>query len=478
MENWLKAVAALVVVTAIHLLSRSRSGAKKKLPPGSLGLPVIGQTLSVVRAWRANNMERWILDRIHRYGPVSKLSIFFTPTVLVAGPAANKFMLFSSELRVMQADSFTRLVGERSIVDLQGEDHRRVRGALMEFLKPDMLKRYIGRIDAEVRRHLGEEWNGRTTVTVLPLMKRLTFDIIADLLFGLESGAVRDALAHDFDLMVEAVFAIPVNLPFTTFSRSLKASQRARRVIEGMTRNKKAELLRRRQQGEEEQVNNDLLTRLLSLRDDHGEQLLTNEEILDNGMLGMLAGFDATAVLITFIVRQLGSDPATLATMVQEHEEIARNKQAESLTWEDLSKMKFTWRVAQETLRLVPPTFGIIRRALDDIELDGYCIPKGWQVCLATHVTHMDPSIFHEPAKFDPSRFENHPSAVPPCSYIPFGGGPRICPGVEFIRIETLVTMHNLVRRFRWKLCCPENTYARDPLPSPLHGLPIQLTAL
>ncbi|CAM0948495.1 unnamed protein product [Alopecurus aequalis] len=348
----------------------------------------------------------------------------------------------------------------------------------MEFLKPDMLKRYIGRIDAEVRRHLGEEWNGRTTVTVLPLMKRLTFDIIADLLFGLESGAVRDALAHDFDLMVEAVFAIPVNLPFTTFSRSLKASQRARRVIEGMTRNKKAELLRRRQQGEEEQVNNDLLTRLLSLRDDHGEQLLTNEEILDNGMLGMLAGFDATAVLITFIVRQLGSDPATLATMVQEHEEIARNKQAESLTWEDLSKMKFTWRVAQETLRLVPPTFGIIRRALDDIELDGYCIPKGWQVCLATHVTHMDPSIFHEPAKFDPSRFENHPSAVPPCSYIPFGGGPRICPGVEFIRIETLVTMHNLVRRFRWKLCCPENTYARDPLPSPLHGLPIQLTAL
>jgi hypothetical protein len=46
---------------------------------------------------------------------------------------------------------------------------------------------------------------------------------------------------------------------------------------------------------------------------------------------------------------------------------------------------------------------------------------------------------------------------------------------MEFARIETLVTMHYLVRRFRWKLCCKEDTFARDPMPSPLQGLPIQL---
>jgi cytochrome P450 len=67
-----------------------------------------------------------------------------------------------------------------------------------------------------------------------------------------------------------------------------------------------------------------------------------------------------------------------------EHEEIAKNKaDGEALTWEDLTKMKFTWRVAQETLRMVPPVFGNFRRALEDIEFDGYFIPKGWQVnCL------------------------------------------------------------------------------------------------
>ena len=64
-----------------------------------------------------------------------------------------------------------------------------------------------------------------------------------------------------------------------------------------------------------------------------------------------------------------------------EHERIARNKaEGEALTWEDLSKMKFTWQVAQETLRIDPPIFGNFRTALEDIEFDGYHSPKGWQV--------------------------------------------------------------------------------------------------
>jgi cytochrome P450 len=46
---------------------------------------------------------------------------------------------------------------------------------------------------------------------------------------------------------------------------------------------------------------------------------------------------------------------------------------------------------------------------------------------------------------------------------------------MEFAKMETLVMMHYLVRQFRWKLCNKENTFVRDPMPSPLHGLPIKL---
>ena len=87
---------------------------------------------------------------------------------------------------------------------------------------------------------------------------------------------------------------------------------------------------------------------------------------------------------------------------------------------------------------------------------------------------HMDPSIFPDPDKFQPSRFE---SQAPPYSFVAFGGGQRLCAGIEFARVETLVTMHHLLRCFRWRLYCEDrdNTFVRDPMPSPLNGLPIEL---
>ncbi|XP_038685633.1 beta-amyrin 28-monooxygenase-like [Tripterygium wilfordii] len=137
--------------------------------------------------------------------------------------------------------------------------------------------------------------------------------------------------------------------------------------------------------------------------------------------------------------------------------------------------MKYTWRVAMETLRMFPPVFGGFRRALEDIEYDGYIIPKGWQIFWVTNMTHMDGKIFPEPSKFDPARFENQAS-VPPYSFVAFGGGPRLCPGNEFARIETLVAVHYLVTRFTWKLCS-DNLFSRDPMPVPTKGLPIKISA-
>ncbi|BAH93954.1 Os07g0520100, partial [Oryza sativa Japonica Group] len=125
-----------------------------------------------------------------------------------------------------------------------------------------------------------------------------------------------------------------------------------------------------------------------------------------------------------------------------EQEEIARRKGPnEPLTWDDVSRMKYTWKVALETLRTVPPIFGSFRTAVKDIEYHGYHIPKGWQVFTAQRITHLDGNFFNDPVKFDPTRFDNHTS-IPPYCFVPFGGGPRMCPGNEFARTEILVTMH------------------------------------
>jgi len=159
-----------------------------------------------------------------------------------------------------------------------------------------------------------------------------------------------------------------------------------------------------------------------------------------------------------------------------EQEEIARSKApGEALSWEDIIKMRYTWAAAMETLRMVPPVFSTMRKTVADVECGGYLIPKGWQVIHAANMTQWDPAIFSEPGRFDPARFEN-PSAVPPFAFVPFGGGARVCPGNEFARVETLVAVHYIVTRFRWKLAAGcDRSFSRFPLPYPSQGLLIDI---
>lgn len=159
-----------------------------------------------------------------------------------------------------------------------------------------------------------------------------------------------------------------------------------------------------------------------------------------------------------------------------EQEAIARCKApGEALSWEDLARMRYTWAAALETLRLVPPIFVVNRKTVDDIEFGGYRIPKGWQVLQTTTITQWDPAIFPEPGRFEPERFIN-PSAIPPFCFIPFGGGAHVCPGNEFARVETLVTMHYIVTRFKWKLAAGcDGSHARLPDLYPSQGLRIDI---
>ncbi|KAJ4726093.1 Cytochrome P450 [Melia azedarach] len=458
------------VLPIFLLLTRRRSS--KRLPPGSLGIPIIGQSLSLLRAMRANTAEQWLQQRIIKYGPISKLSLFGKPTVFIYGQAANKFVFTSdgSTIGNQQTKSVTMILGDRCLLELSGLDHKRVRDALVSFLKPESLRKYVGKIDGEIRKHLELHWHGKDGVTVLPQMKTLTFNIVCSLLFGLERGAQRDRFIDRFQEMVEGMWSVPVNLPFTRFSSSLRASARVQTMVKDLIREKRMKL-----EQKTAAPHDDLITCLLSIRNENNEEVISENEIVHNVMLIMVAGHDTSSVLITFLMRLLADDPAIYAAVLQEQAAVAKGKiKGEFLRWEDLAKMKYTWRVALETLRMFPPIFGGFRKALKDIEYGGYLIPQGWQIFWVTNMTHMDDSIFPEQSKFDPSRFENQAS-IPPYCYIPFGAGPRICPGYEFARIETLVAIHYLVTQFTWKLLCPGNFFSRNPMPVPTKELPIQI---
>ncbi|XP_024157497.1 beta-amyrin 28-monooxygenase [Rosa chinensis] len=135
--------------------------------------------------------------------------------------------------------------------------------------------------------------------------------------------------------------------------------------------------------------------------------------------------------------------------------------------------MKYSWNVAQEVLRMTPPVQGNFREALTDFVFNGFTIPKGWKLYWSANWTHKNADCFPEQEKFDPSRFEGKGPA--PYTFIPFGGGPRMCPGNEYARVVILVFMHHLVTRFKWEKVFPDEKTIVIALPTPAKGLPIRL---
>ncbi|GAA0162734.1 hypothetical protein LIER_18764 [Lithospermum erythrorhizon] len=209
------------------------------------------------------------------------------------------------------------------------------------------------------------------------------------------------------------MWAIPINLPFTRYSRSLKASEKVKKMVKDLIREKKEQLKKGAS------AHQDLITRLISIE---GEGLISEDEIL------------SMKLFLKYVYFVVGMDCRT-----------RRNCKRQNCQEGFLQGKIFL--VAMETLRYIPPVFGGFRTTLKDIEYGGYIIPKGWQVFWATTMTHMDDDIFEEPSKFNPAQFENQASIPPYCSY----------------PLE------------QDRLSCPDASFGWDPMPVPAHGLPIQL---
>ncbi|KAK4706694.1 hypothetical protein R3W88_033749 [Solanum pinnatisectum] len=180
-------------------------------------------------------------------------------------------------------------------------------------------------------------------------------------------------------------------------------------------------------------------------------------EVADNILMMIFAGHDTTIVTITLVMRYLAELPHVYENVLQEQKDIALSKGGRKyLNWDDIQKMKYTWDVVSE-----------------DFNYLGYSIPKGWKIYWNVPAIDMDPKVFPDAKNFDTSRFEG--AGPIPFSYISFEGGPRMCLGKEFARLEILVFIHNVVKDFRWKLLIPNETIEYDPMPTPIEGLPILL---
>lgn len=190
-------------------------------------------------------------------------------------------------------------------------------------------------------------------------------------------------------------------------------------------------------------------------------EFISDKVILCHNLIGLLfASYETTSTGVSFVLKYLAQLPHIYDEVYREQMEVAKSKsEGELLKWEDIQKMKYSWNVVCETL--------------SDFTFVGFTIPKGWKTFWMVHTTNKNPKYFPDPEKFDPSRFEGNGPA--PYTFVPFGGGSRMCPGKEYGRLQILVFLHNIVTKFKLEITNPQEKIVFHSFPVPAEGLPLRI---
>ncbi|EFJ17638.1 hypothetical protein SELMODRAFT_444868 [Selaginella moellendorffii] len=458
----------LFVISVIWFTFTNRNRKRKhaSLPPGNMGLPFIGETLPFLRSLVSNQPWEFFRVREAKYGKVYKTRLFGMPVVVVSPPVGTRFM-FADTNHTLITKSWPvpviKLFPESAFVRPDASGSRQL---ITSFLGPECMKRYVTSTSVIVQKHL-DSWPTGELVRVYPLIKRCLFSIVCNMYLGLTDEKEVMELMEPFEKVIHGIISIPVNLPGTAFHRAKLGQKEICNILEKHIAKRRinSQLSPARDQ--------DLLSMLLSTRSKEGTAMTDNE--ITHNILGLLvSGHELSASSISMTIKSLVENQTVYKEMKRVHCEIGSFKRPrEPLEPLDLKQMKYSWRVVQESLRLRPTAPAVARKTLTDVELEGYTIPKGWQMFSAVYNSHTTPEFFPDPLKFDPSRFER--AGPNPYTYFPFGGGPRICGGIEQVKMHSLVILHHITTRFDWTLMEPDEPIKISPVAVPAHGLPLEL---
>ncbi|XP_074282523.1 beta-amyrin 6-beta-monooxygenase-like [Silene latifolia] len=466
-------IITLLVISLIILNERSKTRKPSKipkLPPGKIGWPIFGETLAYVSC-----PAKFIHDRMTMYSPeVFKTSLAGEKTVVFCGPKANKF-LFSNEGKLVNYWLPSSVAGALSYPKTNNKDSASGKPAdnlAYKFLRGDTIQQYVPLVHSMVQQHVRENWLPNNEVKVYTLAKEFIFALSCRVLVNPSLEQLSD-IAKPFFRLLDGIFSVPINLPGMPYYKAIKGGKLVREKLVEIIKQRRQEMshiIMRNNNNNNNNNNNyqlDLLSRLI-IDCDKNNKGLSEEEIASKVIGLMFAGFYPTSTTIAFLISHLADHPHVYEKVLQEQLKISESKEAgEQLTWIDVQKMKYSWNVICETMRVSSPVPGNFREAKSDFTYAGFHIPKGWKVHWTLHSTHKNPDYFPDPEKFDPERFANNEPA--PYTFVPFGGGPRMCAGKEFARIEMLVFLHNVVTKFRFKKINPDQEkiiYNPDPIPT------------
>jgi len=408
------------------------------LPPGNMGLPLIGETPQLLFD------PNFAVKRFQRYGPIFKTRILGRPAVFLMGAEAVEFVLSSGMEHFSWRDgwpeSFKLLLGQSLFVQ-EGEEHRRNRRLMMPAFHGAALASYMTTMETITLRYL-KLWQEKHTFVWYDEFKQLTFEIASQIFLGSAPGADVARLSQLFTTLTNGLFGLGLR-------RAIAARDELLNYL--------SQVIQQRQQN----PTDDALSLLIQARDEDGNHL-SLEEIRAQAMLLLFAGHETTTAMLTWICLELArhddvrqkaqteqaqclSDPFSLA---------ASDSPSSAVNLEQLNKMPYLDQILNEVERLHPPVAGGFRGVIKPFELNGYHIPAGWLAQYSILMTHRAVDVYTEPDRFDPDRFSpaRQESKQKPFSLVGFGGGSRICIGLAFAKLEMKIIMAHLLRQYIWEL--------------------------
>jgi cytochrome P450 len=343
------------------------------------------------------------------------------------------------------------VTGPSSILLLDGREHMRMRKLMLPPFHGEAIAHYAEVIKEVTNREI-DAWAPGDTIRTRTVAQRITMEVIIRAVFGITDAARVAELQRALpQLSSPSPFLLIMQKdlgPRSPWGRFVRRRDHVDRLL--------YEEIARRREDPEAAERKDILTLLLSARDEAGDAL-TDRELRDELITLLLAGHETTATSIGWAFERLLRTPAALERLSAEVETDGPGEYLEA--------------VIKETLRVRPVVPEVFRAPSEPTELGGYLFPAGAHVAVALLLVQLDPELYPpDPQAFRPERFLD--GAPEPYTWVPFGGGVRRCLGAAFATLEMKVVISAILARARLRAprCKAEATRFRGATMLPSRG--------
>ena len=299
---------------------------------------------------------------------------------------------------------------------------------------------------AEQKIGLWSTFEAGRVISVLSEMQQLSAQIICRILFG-ERLAIEHAptlldhfsnyLAVVGQLDLNTFFGLPSWMPGAKGGKATASAKSVHAIVDKII-------------GEAEKSGDhgSLLAQFLAF---HGQTASTNsltrEQIRNELIVLFMAGHGMTANTLAWVWYLVSQCPEVEGRLHQEIDQVLGERPA---TYADVTDLKYTRAVIEETMRLYPPLPILLREVIADDTIRKREVPAGSIMLVAPWLLHRHKQYWDKPDHFLPERFlDTAPRKPDPYVYIPFSGGPRGSLGKDFALVEMTLCLAMLARRFR-----------------------------